>query len=134
MTVIDDTGDMVAAQKRLLAAKNLQRLIHIEEEQQGLETIVASLDQTVIDAHGNNPVDICDMMAVQTHMLDALFYDYLDRSAKPNYRDEHVDRAIRAQNQMLRTALAWKRLKTDTYLKHKIIKYFPPEKNPHETK
>ncbi len=109
------------AHKLELAARNLQHLLKIQQEQASLENIVASLEQTLIDAHGNNPMDACDRMTVQTQILDAVFHKFVGE-AEQGYMRDNLEFALRAQNQMLRTALTWKRLKTDTYMKHKIIR------------
>ena len=65
-------------------------------------------------------MDICDNMVLQTRILDAVFHKYVDHAGQYNTY-ESLEFAMKAQNQMLRTALAWKHLKTETYIKRKII-------------
>ena len=132
MKTLESLGDYIAAQKLELAAKNLKHLLKIQEEQASLENIVGSLQQTVIDAHANNPMDICDTMVVQTRILDAAFHKYVDHAGERNTYDS-LEFAMKAQNQMLRTALAWKLLKTDTYIKRKIIHVSPVEEKTNGT-
>ena len=125
-------GDWLAAQKLELAARNLSHLIKINEEQNSLENVVASLEQTVIDAHSNNPSDLCDMMVIQARILDSLFYHYLD-SANGKYTcDDKIATAMRAQAQTVRTLHAWKKLKEERYIKHKVVRYRVPEEHRNE--
>lgn len=111
-----------------LAARNLQHLIKIKDEQLHLDNVVASIQQSMIDAHGNNPSDLCDMMVVQARIMDSLFHYYLDKSkATPYTEDDKIGAAMKAQAQSLRTVHAWKKLKEENYIKHKIIRYALPE-------
>ena len=127
MKTLSQHGDWLAAQKLELAARNLTHLIKINEEQTSLEHVVASLERTVIDAHSNDTSDLCDMMVVQARILDSLFYHYLD-NAKGKYTcDDKIARAMKAQAQTVRTLHAWKKLKEERYVKHRIVNYHVPE-------
>lgn len=128
MSYLTDAADFVAAQKLELAGRNLKHLLKIQEEQASLENIVATLKQTVIDAHANNPMDLCDMMVLQARLLDGLFHYYLDNGTGKYTEDTQVEKAMRAQAQTVRTLHAWKKLKEQNYIKHKIIRYSLPEK------
>ena len=128
MKNLDDIADFVAAQKLELAARNLQHLLKMQQEQASLENIVGSLQQTVIDAHANNPMDICDSMAVQMRIFDAVFQKYVFESDGSRFVDDKLGFALKAQNQMLRTAQTWKRLKAETEIKYKLVTYMAPEK------
>ncbi len=118
-----DAEETLSAQRLDLAARNLRHFLKIDEEEATLNGVTASLERTMINAHGNDPADLCDMMAVQTHLLDSLFHYYLDQSKTAYCKESWIDRALRAQQQTMRTALAWKRLKTETYVKHRIIQH-----------
>ena len=108
------TADFVAAQKLELAARNLRHLIKIAEEQASLENIVASLEQTIIDAHAGNPDDFSDILAAQTRILDATFHFYIDNSKGKYTDDDKVNIALRAQRQTDRAINTWKKLKSIT--------------------
>ncbi len=128
MKDIENNGDWIAAQKLELAARNLQHLIKIQDEQLHLGNVVASIQQTMLEAHANNPADLCDMMVVQARIMDGLFHHYLDKSRECGYtEDDKIGAAMKAQAQSLRTVHAWKKLKTENYIKHKIIRYSVPE-------
>lgn len=87
-----------------LAARNLQHLIKIQDEQLHLDNVVASIQQSMLDAHANNPTDLCDMMVVQARIMDSLFHYYLDKSkATPYTEDDKIGAAMKAQAQSLRT-------------------------------
>ena len=120
MKNLDDIADFVAAQKLELAARNLQHLLKMQQEQASLENIVGSLQQTVID--------ICDSMAVQMRIFDAVFQKYVFESDGSRFVDDKLGFALKAQNQMLRTAQTWKRLKAETEIKYKLVTYMAPEK------
>ena len=105
------TGDYIAAQKLELACRNLQHLIKIKDEQTSLEAIVASLEQSLVDAHANNPTDIHDILIMQTRILDAAFHHYIKEASGAYTRDEKIDRALRAQSQMVRTVNMWNKMK-----------------------
>lgn len=110
-----------------LAAANLQHLFKIEKEQAAIENITASLEQTLTDAYANNPVDLCDMMAIQSRILDAAFNYFLEQSRNGN-NTMNLALALKAQNQVVRTINTWKKLKTETYIKRKILNYPRHEK------
>lgn len=118
----------LAAHRLELAAACLQHLFKIEKEQASIEHIVASLEQTITDAHANYPEDLCDMMAVQTRILDAAFNYFLEQSKIGN-KGDNLAMALKAQNQVVRTINTWKKVKTETYIKHKIKYYTLPKKN-----
>lgn len=123
---LKETAEHIAAARLELAARNLRALLDAREQQTSLESVVASIERTMIDSRGNNPLDLCDMMAVQASVLDAMFHHYIQE--KPNAlrtRDEHMGFALKAQAQLVRTLHAWKKLKTETYIKHQIVKYVP---------
>lgn len=134
MKNLEQHGDWLAAQKLELAARNLSHLLKIHQEQTSLENIVGSLQQTMIDTDANDPRDLCDMMTVQARILDGVFHRFLDDAHGKYTSDDKIAFAMKAQAQTVRTAMAWKRLKTETQIKHKFIRYYGAEKNPHGTK
>lgn len=127
MKTLSQYGDMLAAQKLELAARNLSHLIKINEEQTSLENIVLSIERSVIDAHGNDTSDLCDMMVVQARILDGLFFHYLDESKGKYTCDEKIAKAMKAQAQTVRTLHAWTKLKEERYVKTRIVNYQIPE-------
>lgn len=129
MKTLSQHGDWLAAQKLELAARNLSHLIKINEEQSSLENVVASLERSLIDAHGNDPSDLCDMMVLHARILDSLFFYYLGDSKDKYTADEKMDKAMKAQAQTVRTIHAWKVLKEKRYVKERAVHYHMPEKS-----
>ena len=126
MSYLTDAADFVAAQKLELAARNLGHFIKIQEEQVTIEKVVNSIQQTLLDAHANNPADLCDMMVTQANILDGLFHFYLKESQGKYTEHDKIATAMKAQAQTVRTVHAWKKLKTENYIKHKIVSYSVP--------
>jgi hypothetical protein len=121
-------ADIMIGEERLrLAAQNLQHLLKIQEEQTTLNKVVAALESSLIDAHGNNPTDLCDMMVAHAHILDGLFHYYLDASKGAYTSEAKVATAMKAQAQTVRALHAWKKLKTENYIQHKIVRHVMPE-------
>ncbi len=127
MKDIFENADIVSARQRELATRNLAHILKIEQEQQNLEQTAWSIEQSIIDAHANNPTDLCDMMVVQARLLNGLFHDYLQQSHALRNKDPKIDCALRAQQQIVRTLNAWKKLKTETYTVRKLVKIYPRE-------
>ena len=119
-------SDEIAAHKLALAAENLGHLLHIKTEQAAMENLSASLERTIIDAHANNPEDLCDMMATQSRLLDAAFHHFLEQTRKGT-KGIDFTMALKAQNQTVRAINTWKKLKTETYIKRKIVTYSLPK-------
>jgi hypothetical protein len=118
----DKAQIFIERQKLELAAKNLQHFLRIQKEQVTLDAICDNLIQRLIDAQSNNPSDFCEMLATQVHILDATFHFYLEEAKVKDYtRYEQVAFALKAQQHALRTALGWKKLKTETYLKRVLV-------------
>jgi hypothetical protein len=111
MTDYKQTGDYVAAQKLDLACRNIQHLLKIQEEQISLNAIVDSLQESLGQAHANNPSDMRDILVTQTRILDATFHYYMHNAHKSTYTsDDKVTMALRAQRQTERTISMWSRL------------------------
>ncbi len=127
MSYLTDAADFVAAQRLELAARNLSHILKIQEEQVTLEKVTESLQSTMVDAHANNPVDLCDMMVTQARLLDGLFHFYLDESKGRYTEHDKIATAMKANAQTVRTVHAWKKLKEEHYIKRKIIEYSRPE-------
>lgn len=105
------TGDYVAAQKLELACRNLKHLLKIQNEQASLENIVASLEQSLIDAHANNPLDLHEMLVLQARVLDAAFYYYTNHAPGSYCADDKIDRALKVQSQLVKTINMWNKMK-----------------------
>ncbi len=127
MTYLTDAADFVAAQKLELAARNLLHILKIQQEQVTIDRVVSSIQQTMVDAHANNPTDLCDMMVTQARIMDSLFHFYLDESKGQYTEHDKIATAMKANAQTVRTLHAWKKLKEENYIKRKIIGYSAPE-------
>jgi len=119
--IIEHAEEFVRTENLKLAAANLQHLLKIQQEQTSLEAITESLQQTIINAHGNAPYDLCDMMVVQARILDATFHYFVDKSKDKYTEPDKLAFALKAQQQTVRTALAWKKLKSENYVVRKIV-------------
>lgn len=106
-------GNYIAAQKLDLAARNFARLIKISEEQASLKHIVASLEQTILNAHNGDPEDFTDILAAQARILDATFHFYVNHAQGKFTHDDKMNIALRAQRQTDRTINTWKRLTSE---------------------
>jgi hypothetical protein len=126
--IIEHAEEFVRTENLRLAAANLQHLLKIQQEQTTLEAITNSLEQTIINAHGNAPYDLCDMMVVQARILDATFHYFVDQSKQKYTEEDKLTFALKAQQQTVRTALAWKKLKSENYVVRKIIPLAVEEK------
>lgn len=122
-----DTAQELAEKKLRLAAEQLRHIFHLENDIETLDGLTTSLEQTLIDANANNPRDLCEMMVVQTRLLEGVFYHYFDKAKDPAAEQAAMDTALRAQQQIVRTVNAWKKLKIEPYIVHKIVKLYPRE-------
>lgn len=108
--------------KHRLVALNLQHLLRITQEQITLDNIVQSLQETLLQAHANDPSEMCDMLVTQARILDATFHFFVDKSmGAPYTQDEKMAFALKAQAQTVRTILGWQKLKSkdrDMMAKH----------------
>ena len=109
----ESTVDFIGGQKLELAARNLARLTKISEEQYSLESIVNSLQETIIDAHAGNCDDFSDILATQARILDATFHFYIDNAKEKYGKDDKINIALRAQRQTDKAINTWKRIKTE---------------------
>lgn len=117
-----DTAQELAAKKLHLAAEQLRRIFHLENDIETLDGLTASLRQTILDANADNPHDLCEMMVVQTRLLEGVFYYYFDKAKDPDAERIAMDTALRAQQQIVRTLNTWKNLKIKPYIVRKLIK------------
>jgi len=111
MKTLTELGDYIAAQKLELAAKNLQHLIKIQDEQVTLENIVASLRTMLENAKGGDTDDFGAILANQSNILDATFLHLLDRAKDCSYTyEDKINLALKAQRQVERTIRTWQRI------------------------
>ena len=111
MENLESLGDYIAAQKLELAAKNLQHLIKIQDEQVSLDHIVTELKHRLNDARNGDPDDFSVMLANQSNMLDATFLHLLEAAKKSTYTcDDKINLALKAQRQVERTIRTWQKI------------------------
>jgi hypothetical protein len=67
-------------------------------------------------------------MVVQARILDATFHYFVDQSKQKYTEEDKLTFALKAQQQTVRTALAWKKLKSENYVVRKIIPLAVEEK------
>jgi hypothetical protein len=123
----ETTTHPVVQEELRLAARNLQHLLLLKQETETLDSVTDWLQLSMIDAHANNPTNICDMMVMQAHIMDATFHHYFETRRNTTSERSGIEFAMKAQQQFVRTMLAWKKIKTETYVKNKIVKYMVPE-------
>ncbi len=136
MTIDYDAMLDIANRELLHSARNLQHLLRVDQDTKTFQAVADSLNQTMIDAYGNNPMDICHKMTVQARIFDAMFQDYLTkaRNCEPDQREAYIEKAIQCQKQMVRTMSAWKHLKIERYTKARLVKlYEQPKKRAERT-
>lgn len=129
--MIDDYKDpleAVANAQLEKTAANLQRLSHIEEEQATLDDIVTSLQQTRDDSRQYLAHDLTDIMALQARVLDAAFTNVVNNALNDPSGAASMETALKLQQQTVRTAMAWKMLKTDIYIQQKTLTFLSLEK------
>lgn len=114
---IDPLEAVTSAQLRR-SAKALKNISEIQDREATMDDIVASLEQTMVESKALTPTIMCDLIAVQSRVLDAAFHMEMNRMIQ---NPAHLDQAIRLQKQTLRSMMAWKILKTDTYVRYKTI-------------
>ena len=126
-----DTAQELAGKKLVQACETYRHFLEVPYEIDNMEGIAYTFEQTQINAHGNQPDDLCELMAIQARMLDGAFHKYLHEAynGPPERKDQKIQAAIRMQNQMVKTMNAWKKLKTSTYIVRKLVKLYPAEKN-----
>lgn len=120
----------IANRELLHSARNLQHLLRVDQDTKTFQAVADSLNQTMIDAYGNNPVDICNKMTMQARIFDAMFQDYLTkaRNCEPDQREAYIEKAMRCQKQMVSTMNAWKSLKIERYVKTRLVTLYEQEK------
>lgn len=124
-----ETAQELASKKLVQTCETYRHLIDVPYEIDTMEGIAYSFEQTMTNAYGNHPDDLCDIMVVQARMLDGLFHRYLSESTEHSARRDHkIESALRMQNQMVRTLNTWKKLKEATFIKYKLVKLHPREK------
>lgn len=114
---IDPLEAVTSAQLRR-SAKVLKNISEIQDREATMDDIVASLEQTMVESQALAPKTMCDIIAVQSRVLDAAFHMEMDRVMQ---NSAHLDQAIRLQKQTLRSMMTWKLLKTDIYVRYKTI-------------
>lgn len=112
MNTIENTGEDFAAQTLTHTAHKIHHLLRLKDNKGSLENITAMLKADIEGAYHGMPDVICDKMILQAHIFDAAFQRYIDNACTNNSIYEYLDFAMKLQNQMLRTAHTWKRIKT----------------------
>lgn len=100
------------------SAKAIKKLSDIKDNEADIESIIMSLEQTMVECTQLVPQSLSDLMAVQARVLDAAFGKEINKAHED---PAHLDQALRLQQQTLRTVMAWKLLKTDIYIRRKTI-------------
>lgn len=121
-----DPLEAVRSAQLRLSASTLHTLSKINPDQASIQDVVHSLEQTMMESLTCTPNELCDLISVQARVLDAAFMNLMDQ-ARDN--PEKLCHALRLQQQTLRTLMAWKALKTDIYIKRKIVQFSGWEKN-----
>ncbi len=98
-------------QELALAASNMKHYLKLPDNGPPIEDLVFSLEQSIADAHANNPIDFNDMLATQARLLDAGFHFMLDKAKDPFYAQDFLNMALKAQRQVQRTIMTWGTLK-----------------------
>ena len=91
-------------------ARNLMRLLEIEENEKALKDIVFSLEMTKADNNARNPIDFADMLSVNARTLNAAFEFYLSKAHQSPEPDQKIKLAFAAQSLLVRSIDSWKRL------------------------
>lgn len=120
----DPIESVSTAQTRKSAAA-LQRLAKIQSHEATIDGVICSLEQTMAESSALPPNGLCDLISVQARVLDAAFNNYINKAQDD---PAHLDDALRLQQQTLRTLMAWKVLKSDIYIKRKIVDFSRWEK------
>ena len=125
-----DTAQELAAKKLVQTCEIYRHFLDVPYEIDKMEGIAYTFEETMMNARGNQPDDLCELMAVQARMLDGLFHNYLYEgyNGPPDRKEHKIHAAIRMQNQMVKTMNAWKKLKTCTYIVRKLVNIYPDEK------
>lgn len=123
--IFKEAEDFITAEQLRLAAANLQYLRKLKKEKLTMTALADALEQSIADANDENPIGMCDKMIVQATLLDAAFHYFLTESKGRIKEEDIILNAVKIQSHMVRTMLAWKKIKTSTYIKHKIMKQIP---------
>jgi len=120
-----DPIESVASTQLRRAAQALKNLAEIDERDATAEDIVASLEQTMVECESFTPNTLCDLIAVQSRLIDAAFHHQAMRGLD---KPEYLDQAIRLQRQMIHSLVTWKLMKSDIYVHNKTIEMWRMEK------
>ncbi len=120
-----DPLEAVASAQLRQSAKALKNLSEINEQDATVDDIVASLEQTKLECHIFTPNILCDLIAVQSRVIDAAFHNQITRATE---NPAYLDQAIRLQRQMVHSLVTWKLLKSDIYVHNKAIEMWRLEK------
>ncbi|PZQ45059.1 MAG: hypothetical protein DI551_08615 [Micavibrio aeruginosavorus] len=102
--------DRLATERLNLAARNLQHLMKMQDEQVTLENIVAALRTSVTGALNGDRDDFSFILANQSNILDAAFLHYVERAKGSQWHADHINMALKAQRQTERTINTWHRI------------------------
>lgn len=100
------------------SAEAIKKLSDIKDDEADIDSIIQSLEQTMVECTQLVPQSLSDLMAVQARVLDAAFTKEIN---KAHDDPAHLDQALRLQKQTIRTVAAWKLLKMDVYVRRKTI-------------
>lgn len=117
-----DTALDLAHNKICLATSNLQKITGAADDEDTMNGLLHSLNQSMLSAQADQPDDLCDAIIVQARLLDALFHRFLDQSKDVTVLDDTMQSALRVQIQMVRSLNTWKELKMKTYMRYKLVK------------
>lgn len=116
--LIDKATQLVETETLRLAARNLQHLIKINEEEVTLDNIVTSMQKTIADTKSDTPEELEDILVTQARILDGAFLYFLDKSKNAYTEHEKVDMALKAHKQMLSAVNTMRHLKQQRLKEH----------------
>lgn len=115
-----DPLETVSAAQLRQSAKTLHKLSQIHTDEATIDDVICSLEQTQAESMAMLPNGLCDLISVQARILDAAFHNFM---LKAQDDPAHLFNALKLQQQTLRTAMTWKLLKTDIYIKRKVVDF-----------
>ncbi len=91
-------------------AANILLFLQEEQDDDSLDHVVFSLEQSMAETHAKNPIDFSDMLTTNARILNAAFEFYLNKAHQSKTSNEKILLAMRAQSQLARTIDTWRRL------------------------